>query len=859
LTGHIPGYGDLNVTFTGKHGGNVRLNTSCTELTDLHVYDDFLGKLGMYKLTNVGAHALIGNGGASGKSKNYGVTAWFSLDNKIDGNFNFELIKSGDTCNGKDRDNDGVCDQDDCEPNNPNRPALPNTRCDDGNPNTINDMIQEDGCTCKGTVQTNVKSGCTNYKVKNSIDCSDWNSSVFIDEEGIHDPKVEFKTIQNGEFKECSDGTAILTGHIPGYGDLNVIFIGKHGGNVRLNTLCTELTDLHVYDDFSGKLGKYKLTNAGAHALIGNGGASGKSKNYGVTAWFSLDKKIDGNFNFELINESEGEGESESNAKENTCQDVITTAKNSQITITKIPKNSKIEISGAPLGWKEKLICEGDCSTSEIVKDLQPGVYRIKIQTFAPSYCYNEVNVTVPQGDNKCINQGGDTDNDGICDHIDNCPTVANPDQKDSNGNGIGDVCERESNTKEYTCQDAIATAMKGQITMTNISKNSKIEISGAPLGWKEKLICEGNCSTTEIIKDLQPGVYRIKVQTFAPSYCYNEVNVTVPQGENNCIGQGGDTDNDGICDHVDNCPTVANPDQKDSNGNGIGDVCDQPTGETTKEANCANVKATMANGRIMVSNLNAPIIILKIFDSNWNIVFECTGTECPETVIYAPTVNEGNSHHVDVKFYTSNWQFICEEMIKVSANGGARNRNAKQLNFEAYQLERAVSIEWLTNTGWKNSHFELERSTDGKHFEKIGTIENADLTDELYHYDQIDKLPVEGKNYYRLKQVYQTGEYDYTAIKTVDFGIDLEQISVFPNPAKGELFVNLKNLVGQKGNIYLTNQYGQIVKEIATDKVETELLKINTSEYMNGLYYLQIALENQPVIVRKVMIHQLY
>ena len=35
-----------------------------------------------------------------------------------------------------------------------------------------------------------------------------------------------------------------------------------------------------------------------------------------------------------------------------------------------------------------------------------------------------------------------DTDGDGIPDACDNCPNIYNPDQKDSNGNGIGDACE---------------------------------------------------------------------------------------------------------------------------------------------------------------------------------------------------------------------------------------------------------------------------------------------------------------------------------------------------------------------------------------------------------------------------------
>ncbi len=40
------------------------------------------------------------------------------------------------------------------------------------------------------------------------------------------------------------------------------------------------------------------------------------------------------------------------------------------------------------------------------------------------------------------------------------------------------------------------------------------------------------------------------------------------------CQGLGGDTDGDGTCDDVDNCPGVAN-DQTDTDGDGIGDACD--------------------------------------------------------------------------------------------------------------------------------------------------------------------------------------------------------------------------------------------------------------------------------------------
>jgi opacity protein-like surface antigen len=55
------------------------------------------------------------------------------------------------------------------------------------------------------------------------------------------------------------------------------------------------------------------------------------------------------------------------------------------------------------------------------------------------------------------------------------------------------------------------------------------------------------------------------------------------------------DTDNDGIADNIDNCPQKYNPDQKDSNGDGIGDVCDKGTPPTPKP------KESLKKGQVLL------------------------------------------------------------------------------------------------------------------------------------------------------------------------------------------------------------------------------------------------------------------
>lgn len=58
---------------------------------------------------------------------------------------------------------------------------------------------------------------------------------------------------------------------------------------------------------------------------------------------------------------------------------------------------------------------------------------------------------------------------------------------------------------------------------------------------------------------------------------CPTAINPDQTDTDNDGLGDACDPDaeGDGILDHVDNCPTVANPGQEDSDGDGVGDACD--------------------------------------------------------------------------------------------------------------------------------------------------------------------------------------------------------------------------------------------------------------------------------------------
>jgi hypothetical protein len=73
------------------------------------------------------------------------------------------------------------------------------------------------------------------------------------------------------------------------------------------------------------------------------------------------------------------------------------------------------------------------------------------------------------------------------------------------------------------------------------------------------------------------------------------------------CAALGGDTDSDGVCDDNDNCAAVANPDQADADGDGIGDACDiNPLLEVTGREDYSTPSGEFTRYWLSVTNYDA-------------------------------------------------------------------------------------------------------------------------------------------------------------------------------------------------------------------------------------------------------------
>ncbi|MDF9799270.1 hypothetical protein OKW21_004533 [Catalinimonas alkaloidigena] len=144
---------------------------------------------------------------------------------------------------------------------------------------------------------------------------------------------------------------------------------------------------------------------------------------------------------------------------------------------------------------------------------------------------------------------------------------------------------------------------------------------------------------------------------------------------------------------------------------------------------------------------------------------------------------------------------------------------------FRAIAEDGRVVLYWQTAQEINNDFFTFERSADGKKFYVIGTMEGAGNSDKALNYQFIDKQPLSGQSFYRLKQTDFDGKFEYFDIITVnsqDSKLTSEQsleiISVGPNPFNDSFTVAFNLPEYGEVSLQLMNQSGMIV---ASERIE--------------------------------------
>ncbi|OAQ38619.1 hypothetical protein A5893_14500 [Pedobacter psychrophilus] len=165
-----------------------------------------------------------------------------------------------------------------------------------------------------------------------------------------------------------------------------------------------------------------------------------------------------------------------------------------------------------------------------------------------------------------------------------------------------------------------------------------------------------------------------------------------------------------------------------------------------------------------------------------------------------------------------------------------------KLVSFDAKKNNNGVDLQWTTSEEKNNKGFEIERAGDqNQDFIKIGFVNATVVAQTLNSYTFKDAYPLQGNNYYRLKQLDNDGKFEYSLIKNIKFDFNNQQdlISVYPNPATNFIKVNYGTNQTKELKINIVNVNGAI---ITSEKYNAgQELKLNVSNLPYGMYLLEI------------------
>lgn len=153
--------------------------------------------------------------------------------------------------------------------------------------------------------------------------------------------------------------------------------------------------------------------------------------------------------------------------------------------------------------------------------------------------------------------------------------------------------------------------------------------------------------------------------------------------------------------------------------------------------------------------------------------------------------------------------------------------------------------LQWETAQEQNTRDFIVERSTDGKTYAPIGTVDAAGNSNTARHYSFTDRTPQPNQNYYRLKQSDIDGSFTYSNVCVVNFPVSGRLVWYTTGP--GAAVVDL-----QQGNneLYsLSDASGQLLKLGQLSAGKTTI-----SGLPAGLYFVRITTSTGPLVTKVLL-----
>jgi hypothetical protein len=166
-------------------------------------------------------------------------------------------------------------------------------------------------------------------------------------------------------------------------------------------------------------------------------------------------------------------------------------------------------------------------------------------------------------------------------------------------------------------------------------------------------------------------------------------------------------------------------------------------------------------------------------------------------------------------------------------------------ISFEGEQLDGQNHLFWATASEMNNDYFTLERSADGITFYEIDRQDGAGTTSQMHSYESFDNYPLEGINYYRLKQTDFNGTFTYSGIVALQNHVaGVQVVNVHPVPTIDVISFDITSPEQAGITIDILDLSGRKVMSTSAEIAPGESsVGIDITGLSQGVYMLQVTM----------------
>ncbi|MEJ8802480.1 T9SS type A sorting domain-containing protein [Pontibacter sp. H249] len=180
-------------------------------------------------------------------------------------------------------------------------------------------------------------------------------------------------------------------------------------------------------------------------------------------------------------------------------------------------------------------------------------------------------------------------------------------------------------------------------------------------------------------------------------------------------------------------------------------------------------------------------------------------------------------------------------------------------ISFKASKNGSNAVLNWETAMEQNNEGFEVEVSTDGYTYRKIGFVKSKVIntySKQSYTFTDTEKGKA-GVRYYRLKQLDENGEHTYYGPRAVTFsGSQAVVTMAYPNPFKSTLQVSFAAENAGTARVILYSASGKVQHEetlAVTAGVNEQQLQANLEHLSRGLYLLIVEVDGEKKSIKLI------